>query len=79
MQIQQISPALLDAMPKNVLATLCSSIWEFGATDGENIDEALRLEWSMQYVRGNVTERPPFDHVPYYSEADERALLSETK
>lgn len=77
MQIQPVSPALLHSMPKEVLATLCSSIWEFGATRGDNIDEALRLEWAMQFVRGNVSEKPPFDHTVYYSEADERALLNE--
>ena len=77
MQIQPVSPALLDAMPKSVLATLCSSIWEFGATAGRNIDEALRMEWAMAYVRGHVSDKPPFDYAAYYSEADEAALISE--
>ena len=78
MHFETISAELLDQTPKSVLAMAYASSRDGGHAIAVSIDDAIRTEWAMSFVRGHVTEKPPFDYTVFYSEADEQAMLNET-
>ena len=70
MTFEQISPDLLDETPKEVIAMAYAASRDSGHAIAENIDDAIRMEWAMAFVRGHTALKPPFDTADYFVEAD---------